>query len=766
MAGLFFAGALAFPWFAAAHAQSSAGDGDVIISGSPGIAEQPTVVNFDTLPQVRPSASPTPAAPVRGAMMMATTIQSASTPLAAPTPTRSFAAVVSNGSVAVPDTQGAAGPNDLVVTLNSEVEIQDKEGNVLSAVTLASFWSSLNITSVVDPRIVYDPYNGHWIFSAAADQGLASAAILLGVSHSSDPTASWALYKIPASANGSQWADFPMLGFNAKWVVVQANMYMVTNGTFVQSNLYVFNKAALYGGGPAAYTLITDYDGFTQCPTVTYDNSVPTEYLIESYNYGTTAPGASELRLSEITGAVGSEVLDLGAAYPYTANGWQSYAPTTNFAPQSGTTTGIDTGDDRILSCAYRNDAIWAAQTVYLPAAGTPTRSAAQWWQIGTASGSLGVVDQLGRIDDSTATLFFAFPTIAVNQSGDAVIGYSRFSSAQYPSADFAFHAAGDAAGTVEGDTVLRAGQGPYISAASDNQWGLESATVVDPSDDNSFWTLQEYASTNNAWGTWWGEISPAAVVSPTPTASPIPTATPTSIPSKTPTATATATRTPTPTPSAAPTAIPTPTPTGTRTPAPTPTVAPTEAATPTPTATSTPTPTITALPTPIQITFPTPTMRPTATSTPTPTMTPTVTPTPAPGPLSVTATALPVATVRQPYSASLGIKGGAPPYSLRIVKRRLPPGLALTSGGIVTGVPLKPSVGRFMLLVSDSKGNSVSTSVTIVIHKAPKPKKVRTKKSPKQKKNVRRLKAERLQALRQRAANLQAERELRAQKL
>lgn len=45
------------------------------------------------------------------------------------------------------------------------------------------------------------------------------------------------------------------------------------------------------------------------------------------------------------------------------------------------------------------------------------------------------------------------------------------------------------------------------------NRWGDFSATVVDPADDVTFWTIQEYAAipTNyylGGWATWWAAIS------------------------------------------------------------------------------------------------------------------------------------------------------------------------------------------------------------------------------------------------------------------
>lgn len=246
------------------------------------------------------------------------------------------------------------------------------------------------------------------------------------------------------------------------------------------------------------------------------------EYLLENWN-----GGAGELRMSQIAGPVGSETLTDGIAYPSAAVEWQDTAPVTNFAPQLGSSEGIDTDDDRILDCVYRNGSLWAAHTVFLPASGTVARSAAQWWQIDTAAGDLGRVLQFGRIDDPTGAIFYAYPSIAVNSNSDALIGYSRFSASQYPSAAFSLRRAADPISTTEGDETLMAGEAPYYKdfGTGDNRWGDYSNTVVDPSNDIDFWTIQEYASFSNNWGTWWGKI---ALASPTPGPSPTSSATPT----------------------------------------------------------------------------------------------------------------------------------------------------------------------------------------------------------------------------------------------
>jgi hypothetical protein len=516
-------------------------------AGTPGIADAHAVIEFNQLARIpAPAAKPQPRVlprpmpnPNSDTMVAGTAMAPTSGSLPLPTAqspvsSTNFLGLDDDGTVIPPDTQGTVGPNHLMTTLNSQVRVQNKAGGVLSTVSIDAFWSSMSVAEAFDPRIVYDPNGNRWIFSSGADPRLASAAILIGVSQTSDPTGTWNLYKIKADASSTLYADFPTLGFNANWIVVQANMYGNAGDAFSRSNIWALNKADLYAGGGGAYTLMKSAGGFTQFPALTYDSTISTEYLLE------VRDGSSgQLRMSKITGAVGSEVLTTGIALP-TGAAWRASAGVTNFAPQLGSATRIDTDDDRILSCVYRNGALWAAHRIYLPASGTATRSAAQWWEIDTLAGDLGKVLQRGRIDDPTDNFDFAYPSIAVNQRGDAMIGYSRFGASQYASANYAFHAAADAAGSNEGDTVLKAGEAPYFKdfGAGDNRWGDYSNTAaVDPANDIDFWTLQEYAASGSNWSTWWGQIALAASPTPTPTPSPSPTMTPTPSPTPTPAA-------------------------------------------------------------------------------------------------------------------------------------------------------------------------------------------------------------------------------------
>jgi hypothetical protein len=464
-------------------------------------------------------------------------------------PVNSFAAVADNGTVIPPDAEGAIGPHHLMEALNSQVVIQDRSGNVLSAITNWTFWSSLGVTESFDAHVLYDPYAQRWIFSSAAGEKSSNGAVLIGVSQTSDPTAGWNIYRINLGSSVN-WVDYPTLGFNKNWIVVQANIFTVTGNNFVNSMIWAFDKADLYAGGTGKYTVLTPANGFTQVPATTMDPNLSTMYLLEQ-----SSSGSAKLRIDTITGPVGSEVLTSGVAYPTGPSAWQEFSPVINFAPQLGSSENIDTEDGRIQSCVYRNGSLWASHTVYLPATGTPTRTAAQWWQINMSASALGQVQQFGRIDDPTGANFYAFPTLAVNQYGDVMLGYTHFGTGIYASGAYSMHLASDPPNTMESEVMLKAGEASYFKdfGTGENRWGDFTATVVDPVDDTSMWTIQEYAGQSNMWGTWWGSITPgapAATSTPTATATPTAAATPTPKPSATPTPAPTPIPTPTPTPS------------------------------------------------------------------------------------------------------------------------------------------------------------------------------------------------------------------------
>jgi hypothetical protein len=434
---------------------------------------------------------------------------SAATTVLGPGPIASFQASDEDNAFP-PDTTGAVGPSHLLIAHNGRVRILSRTGTVMSTVTLAEFFASVALnTDVFDPRVRFDPYGGRFIVSSANGDVAGASAILIAVSQTSDPTGSWNMFAFPADpATNAGVADFPEMGFNKNWIAVDASLLAGFDPGSARSLpsaapappsdvLLVCNKAALYAG-TGSCTRFNPGLGGRQSPAYTLDPALTTLYLARNISSGS----GNAISIDTITGAVGAEVLTPGAA---------TIAPPTPYslvpigAPQYGTTQTMEADITDSISFLYRNGFLWGAQSVYLPPS-TLTRGSIQWWQA-TPSGTL---QQFARIDDPTSVYFYSYGSLAVNANNDVLVGYSRFSSTQYVSANYSFRASSDPPSSLEADTILRAGESTYVNVISGrNRWGDYSTTAVDPANDIDLWTIQEYAAPANQWATWWGEVRP-----------------------------------------------------------------------------------------------------------------------------------------------------------------------------------------------------------------------------------------------------------------
>ena len=441
-----------------------------------------------------------------------------------------FQALLDNLTAIPPDSNGVVGPQWIVTMINEQVLIQSRDGITrpnypVNLGGVGGFWSAVTTsTDVFDPNIRYDAATDRWIASAAVDSQKSTSALVVGVSQTGDPGGTWNMYKINLGAAGN-WGDYPVLGFNANWIEVSVNFFTVRNSNYSNTTLYVFNKANLYQNGTGSYVTFSDPNG-EFIPAQDYDGQPNALYLLRAFagDVGINN-GVGTIEISKLQGPVGAETFKAGNGGTVLINDpWaDSGADGADFAPQLGSTRKIDTGDSRLQNCLLRGGTIWCTHTIFLPL-GNPNRSAVQWFQV-SPSGSTPTVLQRGRIDDPTGTYFYAYPTIAVNKNGDALIGYNRFSATTYASAEFSFRLASDPASAMEPDVLFLPGQASYAAPGTrtgSNRWGDFSRTWTDPLDDLTFWTIQEYpvvpcCGVNGQFATWWERIQAPSVTQPQP---------------------------------------------------------------------------------------------------------------------------------------------------------------------------------------------------------------------------------------------------------
>jgi hypothetical protein len=450
-----------------------------------------------------------------------------------PSPSQSFIAQadaprpISGFSFIPPDTNGAVGATKMMSTLNSNYVVEQKSNGAVvgSVVGMDTFWQPAGGAKPFDPKTYYDPYSQRWIVAAVDSAQSASSGILYGVSDNSDPSSTWHLYKIDADSGDTTWADYPGVGFNQSHLVITVNMFNNSNNAYAgKAKVYVINYASLKGGANGAPTETDESGAFTIQPAVTYSSTESNLYMVE---HGASAAASYYFYTVNSAGTVSGGT----TAFINPLGGWIQPG-SANVLPQIGGHP-MDAGDSRILNAVFRNGHIYYAQTIGLGgSAFNPARTAAQWVEVDTS----GNFVQGGRIVDPTATSangghWYAYPSIAVNKNNDIMVGISNFQSSAYPSAAYAVHMGTDAAGTTRDPVILKAGEGNYFktfNTASDrNRWGDYSATQVDPADDTSFWTTQEYSRptpagcststpvTCGAWGTWWGKVLGGAAPPP-----------------------------------------------------------------------------------------------------------------------------------------------------------------------------------------------------------------------------------------------------------
>jgi PKD repeat protein len=419
-----------------------------------------------------------------------------------PLPDTTFMGLYDSGNSIPPDVNGAPGPEHLMVTLNTQVRIQDRIGNEISTVSLGMFWSGLPGGGTFDPKILYDSYEDRWIFVTCAGSQVGDSRIYMGVSETSDPTGTWFLYSFIADPQNQVWFDYPSMGFNDKWIGVSGNMF----GNGFYSTVYVFDKHAMYAGeGSVSFTRFATSLGFTLVPAITFDLEEENLYLVSSANSNSGGNGyISMFKVSgEVANPVFSKIGDVG-----TPNPWAGWAGNNgDFLPQLGSPQLINSVDHRMENVVFRNNKLWAVHHVFLPA-NNPQRTAVQWWELTPT----GQIVQRGRIDDPTGLMSYAFPTIAVNEFEDIMVGHNNFSLNQYASAAYSFRSHMDEPNTMRDPYQYKDGKASYYKTfgGGRNRWGDYSATMLDPVNGVDFWVLQEYAelpSGGDRWGTWWAYV-------------------------------------------------------------------------------------------------------------------------------------------------------------------------------------------------------------------------------------------------------------------
>ena len=414
-----------------------------------------------------------------------------------PAPVTSFNGVMDNGSIIPPDIRGAAGLAKVMQTTNQEFKIYNKTGTLLNTLSMNSFFSAGGgiSGSYFDPHVVYDNLRNRFVACVAGTLSSNFSGVFLAVSQTGDPLGNWYIYAIDGTGNTSDLLDFPLLGYNSDWVVITGNDF-TSSGTI--GKIFVMNRDSVYNGSGSVVTFV-DNNAFSLAPAQTMDSTQAVEYLVQDGNGNLGSNGY--IQFSTITGTPNAPVYTAGITLGIN----KPWSESNVGAPQSGSSNTLEDGDTRICNAIFINGSMWFSHTVFLPAS-SPTHDGVDWWQVDP---SVPSVIQFGRIEDVNGVNFYFYPSINVNNSGDALLGFCQSSSTMFASAAYAFHAVGDPPNTMEDAFLYKAGLGSYFKTfgSGRNRWGDYTFTAVDPVN-NSFWNFSQWANAGNNWGTVIANVS------------------------------------------------------------------------------------------------------------------------------------------------------------------------------------------------------------------------------------------------------------------
>jgi hypothetical protein len=418
-----------------------------------------------------------------------------------------------------PDPIVAAGPDHVVVAVNSSWAVYSKTGLKLFETT--AFGWFLPVLEKVpngdllpyDPQVAYDHFQGRWILLYSATDTSSESFMLLSVSSSSDPTAPWFSWAIPGDVNGTapsgNFSDFPALGYDDDSISVATNQFRYADEGFDYARVRVFAKDALYAGAAAPawsdfWNLQDPASGanvHSIRPVRTF-GSPDVEYLVSNSPFATR----TFVTLWSVAGGAASPTIS-AADVPVT----ESTAPPR--ADQKGGSPGtsgcatpclIDTGMGVIASAEYRNGSVWLAHTV---ADQSGAYSRARYVRIAAASKTV-----LEDASFGADACWYFFPAVAVDAGDNLSMVFGRSCTDTYAGVGLTTRTITDT--TLEPSVILKDGLANYVVPVGNgepvNRWGDFYGAATDPSDAGKIWVFGEYADLHERWATWIAETAAA----------------------------------------------------------------------------------------------------------------------------------------------------------------------------------------------------------------------------------------------------------------
>ncbi len=432
--------------------------------------------------------------------------------------------------VAPPDPVGDVGPNHYVEMINLVFAVYDKQGNkLLGPVDTGSLWQGFSIPDCTDPSgdpvVLYDQLEDRWLLSQFTTRGPIYYNCV-AISQTGDPTGAYFRYAFSA---GPFFPDYPKYSVWRKSYVLTSRDFG-NDGSYGIS-VYALEKNKMIAGNPNARSvhffldsavvpinligdglLPADIDGArlpkedAAIPVIgTQDDGGP-------YGAPSDALNVWELSIKWMSSPVSSiafrgslPVASFDSIFPCGVVPGSQPPSARDCLPEPGVTDGSRFLD--ILSyrqrptwrLAYRNFGGYEAMVTNQSVEALPGVAGVRWYEIRRTNGQYSVFQQGTYVPNDGVHRWMG--SIAMDHAGNMALGYSVVNGVDvFPGIRYTGRLAGDAVGQMTlGEGTIINGTGVQLTTSS--RWGDYTSMNVDPTDDCTFWYVNEYYQINGIIG-------------------------------------------------------------------------------------------------------------------------------------------------------------------------------------------------------------------------------------------------------------------------
>lgn len=422
------------------------------------------------------------------------------------------------GRVTPPDPSGDVGPNHYVQAVNCMLQIFSKTGTSLyGPVATSTIWNGFNGNwtghNDGDAVILYDENADRWLISQFAVDCAGNPMTeyeLVAISTTADPTGSYYRYAFQFD----YMPDYPKLGVWGDGYYLAVNRFNTNSAStpFIGAAAAVLERSKMLTGDPTARMIYfktetlggsgagAGADCYSMLPS-DCDGTLPPTGAPNYFTYinDNSAGGASELR----TWALHVDwTTTTNSSFTFVTNlavsTYNMLGTFTGVVPQQGTSNKLDGLGDRLMfRNQYRNFGTYETFVTCHSVNVGSNVGGVRWYEY-RKTGTVWSIYQQGTYAPGDGKSRW-LGSIAMNANGDIGLSYTVSNASMYPSIYFTGRKASDPLGTMTiPEGIIQTGAASITGAT---RWGDYAAINVDPTDNLTFWTTNEYVGTYG--GTW-----------------------------------------------------------------------------------------------------------------------------------------------------------------------------------------------------------------------------------------------------------------------